>query len=137
VLGLHWSTPPRKIEPTYDELRATYGPAGEARQADKEASERIWKRVEEAYAVLKDKGARQRHRREAYPLKWSQQVDLMLDRADIAIYRKDFEEAYDLLMVCQDVEATPKGAELLKKLKDRQDRIDSAQKQRADFQTKK
>ena len=119
ALGLHWSTPPRKIKPTFEEMERLYGPTGEARSADPATCDLIWARARQAYAVLDDAKKRKAHRLDAYQLQWSQQIELMLDRADISIYRRDFEDAYDLLMVCQDIKPTRKAAELLLKLKDK------------------
>lgn len=118
AMGLHWSTPPRKIEPAYRELARLYGPKGEARAEAPEICELIWQKVERAYAVLSDASKRRAHRKEAYALKWSAQIDVLLDRADIAVYRKDYEEAHDLLMVCQDIHPTPAAAERLLKLEE-------------------
>ncbi len=120
ALGLHWSTPPRKIKPVFDELERLYGPGGEARKEAAEVCERIWAKVSDAYAVLSDSTRRRAHRKEAYPLKWSAQIDVLLDRADIAMYRKDFEDSYDLLMVCQDIQPTAAAADRLVKLKEAQ-----------------
>lgn len=118
AMGLHWSTPPRKIELAFRELERLYGPAGEARQEAPEMCSLIWQKVERAYAVLSDPSRRRAHRKEAYALKWSAQIDVLLDRADIALYRRDYEEAHDLLSLCQDIHPSAEAASRLLKLEE-------------------
>lgn len=120
AMGLHWSTPPRKIQPAFEELERLYGPKGEARPEAPEVCDRIWRKVTEAYAVLSEQKRRRAHRKEAYSLKWSAQIDVFLDRADIAMYRKDLMDALDLLLVCQDIQPTTEAADRLVKLQEAQ-----------------
>lgn len=117
VLGLHWSTPPRKILDAYRELKALYGPGGLARAEAPEVCEGIWAQVVRSYEVLNNQAERRLYRRQVYALKWSAQVELLIDRAKIAIYRKDVAEAADLLTVCQDIQPTREAADLLVKLR--------------------
>jgi hypothetical protein len=116
VMGLHWSTPPRKIPESYQGLATLYGPTAEARLEAPEVCQLIWARVGEAYDVLKDPSARRRYRREVYDLNWSSQVELLIDHAKIAIYRQDVQAALDLLSVCEDIQSTQEAAELLTSL---------------------
>jgi hypothetical protein len=116
VMGLHWSTPPRKIPESYQELAKLYGPTGEARAEAPDVCQLIWAKVGLAYDVLKDTSARRRYRHEVYALKWSAQVELLIDRAKLAIYRHDAQDAVDLLSVCQDIHPTQEAAELLTRL---------------------
>lgn len=130
AMGLHWSTPPRKIQPTFEELERLYGPKGEARPEAPDICDRIWRKVSEAYAVLSEPKRRRAHRKEAYSLKWSAQIDVFLDRADIAMYRKDFMDALDLLLVCQDIQPTTEAADRLLKLQEAQAKAKAQGKRR-------
>ncbi|MFZ9885974.1 MAG: response regulator [Myxococcota bacterium] len=117
VLGLHWSSSLRSIPDAYRDLRKLYGPDGAARATASDVCDRVWQRIEVAYETLREPAARQAYRRRTYQISWSQQVNLMLDRAELSIYRNDLKEANDLLLVCKDIEPSPRIEEMLQKLK--------------------
>jgi hypothetical protein len=121
VLGLHWSSPPRAIPPAVKGLRDLYGPGGTRQKEDPGACTRIWQRIEQANAILSSTVDRRRYRREAYSLVWSQQADLLLEHAKIAIYRGARAEARDTLEAVMDFHPTDAAKELLARVTSGQD----------------
>ncbi len=117
VLGLHWSSSPDHVAEAYNKLRAEYGPGGHKRPANLATAERILKRLEEAYRVLNDRAARQSYRREKFNLVWPHQAQLLVQKAKIALYRKDFGEAKDILLAAEDISSTDEARALLASIK--------------------
>ncbi|MFZ9887474.1 MAG: response regulator, partial [Myxococcota bacterium] len=115
VLGLHWCVAPRRIEENYRSLERDYGPQGTVRAASAELASKIWQRVEEAYAVLSQPPKRQEYRRKSYAYGFETQVEQMLGQAELALMRKDLDEAHDLLTACQDIHHTDHAMLLLAK----------------------
>lgn len=117
VMGLHWSTSPSVIDVAYRELHARWGPAGNPRaRSVPERGQQIWERIEAAYAVLRDPIRRKRYRTDTFQLQWSQQAMLLVDRAKLAMFRKDHHEAERLLEASLDILQTSEAEELQRKL---------------------
>lgn len=117
VLGLHWSSSPAEVQPAYQKLRSEYGPSGHRRPADAATAERILKRLEEAHRVLLDTNARRAHRREKYNLVWAHQAQLLVQKAKLALYRKDFVETQNILLAAEDISPSEEAKQLLAALK--------------------
>lgn len=117
VLGLHWSSSPDQIPEAYNKLRAEYGPGGHKRPANVATAERILKRLEEAYRVLNDRAARQSYRREKFNLVWPHQAQLLVQKAKIALYRKDYGEAKGILLAAEDIAPSDEARALLASIK--------------------
>lgn len=117
VLGLHWSSSPTEVAPAYQKLRAEYGPGGIKRPATQAAADRILKRLEEAYKVLSDTNMRKAYRREKYNLVWAHQAQLLVQKAKLALYRKDFVETQNILLAAEDMSPSDEAKALLSALK--------------------
>lgn len=117
-LGLHWSCAPRKIKPAYEEARDQFKAGSPAAKEDPTNARKMFDLVEEAYATLSDTGKRKTYRKESFTLVWSQQADLMVSHAKLALYRGDAEEARDTLEGIADFYRHPEASGLLKKLRE-------------------
>jgi hypothetical protein len=116
VLGLHWSSAPQEVTPAYQKMRSDYGPAGIKRPKTSAIAEKISKRLDEAYKVLNDTGQRRAYRREKYNLVWPHQAQLLVQKAKLAIYRKDLQEAMHALWAAEDMAPSEEAQALLKSL---------------------
>lgn len=117
VLGLHWSSSPTEVPSAYQRLRAEYGPGGARRPADTTIADRILKRLEEAYRVLNDTPARQAFRRAQYNLMWPHQAQLLVQKAKLALYRKDYADAKNILLAAEDMASSDEARALLASIK--------------------
>jgi hypothetical protein len=113
VLGLHWSSSPSQVGPAVARLRSDYGPGGRKRPQNPAAADKLSKRIEEANRVLSVDEHRRRYRREQYNLIWPEQARLLVQKAKLAIYRKDFDEASDILEAAEDIAPSPEAKALL------------------------
>ena len=120
VLGLHWSSAPAEIPAAYAKLKAEVGPGGSKRTpANTAVAEKLWKRVEDAYKILNDAGQRRQYRRTTFNLVWSHQAQLLVAKAKLSLYRKDYAEAKGILLAAQDISPSDEAAALLAKLADK------------------
>ena len=117
VLGLHWSSSPTEVPEAYQRLRAEYGPGGVKRPSDTATAERILKRIEEAYRVLNDTPARQSFRRTQYNLMWPHQAQLLVQKAKLSLYRKDYGDAKNILLAAEDLASSDEARALLASIK--------------------
>jgi hypothetical protein len=117
VLGLHWSSSPTEVGPAYQKLRAEYGSGGIKRPSSPQTAERIMKRLEEAFKVLNDATTRRAYRREKYNLVWSHQAQLLVQKAKLALYRKDFVETQNILLAAEDMSPSEEAKAILSALK--------------------
>jgi hypothetical protein len=117
VLGLHWSSSPTEVAPAFQKLKSEYGPNGMKRPSDAKVAERIVKRLEEAYKVLNETNARRAYRREKYNLVWAHQAQLLVQKAKLAIYRKDIQEAMNALLAAEDMASTDEARAMLASIK--------------------
>ncbi|OGQ13900.1 MAG: hypothetical protein A2138_02140 [Deltaproteobacteria bacterium RBG_16_71_12] len=117
VLGLHWSSSPTEVPVAYQKLRAEYGAGGAKRPANVATAERILKRLEEAYRVLNEKASRQAYRREKYHLVWAHQAQLLVQKAKLALYRKDVADAMNILLAAEDMAPSDEARALLASIK--------------------
>jgi hypothetical protein len=113
VLGLHWSSPPSEVGPAVSRLRSDYGPGGKKRPTNAAAADKLSKRIEEAYRVLSNDEQRRRYRRDHYNLVWPHQAQLLVQKAKIALYRKDYDEAREILETAEDISPSPEAKALL------------------------
>lgn len=119
VLALHWSSSPLEIAPAYQKLRVEYGPGGNKRPRDGLTADKIMSRLADAYRVLSEATTRRSYRREKYKLVWTHQAQLLVQKAKLALYRKDFAEAQDSLLVADDIAPSAEGTSLLAALKEK------------------
>ncbi|MBI1949497.1 MAG: hypothetical protein HYS27_27670 [Deltaproteobacteria bacterium] len=117
VLGLHWSSSPTEVPEAYQKLRAEYSTGGVKRPANVATAERILKRLEEAYKVLNEKPTRQAYRREKYNLQWAHQAQLLVQKAKLSLYRKDFADAKNILLAAEDMAPSDEARALLASIK--------------------
>jgi hypothetical protein len=116
VLGVHWSISPKLLEPAHRALRERWSPQGALGKADPAAAKKILERLDEAFAVLQKTTDRQRYRREVVKVKWSQQAEMMLDHAKLAIYRKSYQDAQETLEGLLDFMPSPEAENLVRQL---------------------
>ncbi len=117
VLGLHWSSSPTEVGPAYQKLRAEYGSGGIKRPSSPQTAERIMKKLEEAFKILNDANARRAYRREKYNLVWSHQAQLLVQKAKLALYRKDYVETQNILLAAEDMSPSEEAKAILSTLK--------------------
>jgi hypothetical protein len=117
VLGLHWSSSPTEVAPAYQSLRHEFGPGGVKRPANAQMADKILKRLEEAYRALNDPDTRRAYRREKYNLVWTHQAQLLVQKAKLALYRKDWVETESILLAAEDLAPSPEAKQLLAALK--------------------
>jgi len=116
VLGVHWSESPRKLEPAHRTLRARFLPNSAAAAEDAEAARKALARIEEAFAVLQPTSERQKYRRDVVKVKWSQQAEVMLNHAKLAIYRRELRDAEETLEGLLDFAPSAEAEALAKQL---------------------
>ncbi len=117
VLGLHWSSSPNEVAPAFQKLRSEYGAGGIKRPSDPAVADRISRRLEEAYRVLNDANQRRAYRREKYNLVWSHQAQLLVQKAKLALYRKDVQEAMNALLTAEDIAPSDEAKAILSSIK--------------------
>lgn len=116
ALGLHWSAAPRKIAFAFENFKKLYGPGGKFEKANPDLCSKIWVRLVKAHQVLEKAETRRAYRKENYSLQWSQQADLMINHAKLAIYRGEFLETRDILEVVKDIYPHSELKEVAKQL---------------------
>ena len=87
------------------------------RPSNAQVAAKISKRLEEAYKVLNDAGARRAYRREKYNLVWAHQAQLLVQKAKLALYRKDFDEAMNALLAAEDMATSEEARAMLASIK--------------------
>ena len=113
ALGLHWSCSPSDVTEAYQRAKREYGPNGLKRPPDEALAAACVAKVEEANRVLSNGETRRTYRRETFNMVWPHQAQLLVQQAKLAIYRKDVQEARNLLAAAQEMAPSGEAQHLL------------------------
>ena len=116
VLGLHWSSSPLDIPAAYKATLAAYKPEGPKRPQNNIDAAAILARIEEAFNVLKETESRRSYRSATFNMVWSNQAEIIVERAKLAFFRRDTAAARLLLSAAQDLATSQAAEDLLAEL---------------------
>ena len=116
VLGLHWSSSPLDIPAAYKATLAAYKPEGPKRPQNNIDAASILARIEEAFNVLKETESRRSYRSATFNMVWSNQAEIIVERAKLAFFRRDTAAARLLLSAAQDLSTSQAAEDLLAEL---------------------
>lgn len=118
ALGLHYTSPPRAVDRSFERLRKEYGPGSPAARQSPGLAEEIWQRVQAAHAALKTTAGRKAYRREKWPnVRMDYLARIVNTQAQLAEMRGERELALELVEAAVEMDPTADYLENMNRIK--------------------